>query len=463
MTNRSPSNAANSATKAARRLAAEITYEGSNADRLRADDQLWRRDLYLPGERVRINEQVQVPGVMLGVLNLKLGDQPLEISNTIVRGIERSTGLGGSNLVASTEYEFEGHEGRFPAAQFQGEPSNATPTIAQIKAAIAAGRLQTLPDKDLHVAATVVVDARIAREREGAQPDPLLETARNAIWSERADRTVAAARLRTDAAVEQGGHLQLHPVMPSQATSPGEGAATANPQTESGGDRAPPEFARIFELRRERHADGYRAETNYVSGSCAVMATALLNEMGGELVMLVVRDEPEFAMHFAVHRDGIVSDVDGHFELGTWRKAWADKFNKDLAVTRSTPALMEELMNIATYGPERNVVSEADLDRAAPLAKALADARGLDPAAWWIDPSRRIRPEHELPHDADEAWRTALARGPMPAGPTTTLHPVPVRTNRVWIIPELTPADGIGRQAVTLGHRAAMTMAARER
>ena len=76
-------------------------------------------------------------------------------------------------------------------------------TLAQIDAIIASGKLQALSDKDLHDAATVVVEARIAREREGAQPDASLEATRDAIWSERAQRLVKAVTLGTNAAMEQ--------------------------------------------------------------------------------------------------------------------------------------------------------------------------------------------------------------------------------------------------------------------
>lgn len=98
-----------------------VSYEGTGIEKLREEDQRWRDDLYLPGDRVRINDQVRVVGVDRDALHERFGAEPLEVERTIVRGDTRSNGLGGTYDAAFPEYEFKGHDGRFPAAQFQHE------------------------------------------------------------------------------------------------------------------------------------------------------------------------------------------------------------------------------------------------------------------------------------------------------------------------------------------------------
>lgn len=95
-----------------------ITYEG--IDRSGEDERLLN-NLYLPGDRVRIDEKINVSGVDRDALKEQLGSEPLEISKTVVRGEERENHMGGTNQVSIMQYEFKGHEGRFPAPSFQHE------------------------------------------------------------------------------------------------------------------------------------------------------------------------------------------------------------------------------------------------------------------------------------------------------------------------------------------------------
>lgn len=95
-----------------------ITYEGIDRSH---DDADLINNLYRPGDRVRIDEKINVAGVDREALKEQLGSEPLEISKTVVRGEERENFMGGINQVSIMQYEFKGHEGRFPAPSFQHE------------------------------------------------------------------------------------------------------------------------------------------------------------------------------------------------------------------------------------------------------------------------------------------------------------------------------------------------------
>lgn len=104
-----------------------ISYEGID----RSDqDAEFKADYYLPGDKVRLNENVQVSGVDREDLKERLGlssepdastADPLLISKTVVRGVERENILGNMEQRSFVEYEFEGQSGRFPAHSFQNE------------------------------------------------------------------------------------------------------------------------------------------------------------------------------------------------------------------------------------------------------------------------------------------------------------------------------------------------------
>lgn len=96
----------------------EITYENVTREEAGA----YRLDgLYLPGDKVRMDDKVNVRDVDKDALRLTLGDEPLEIARTVVVGVEQDNGMGGKSAAVRPQYEFVGHEGRFPAGQFQHE------------------------------------------------------------------------------------------------------------------------------------------------------------------------------------------------------------------------------------------------------------------------------------------------------------------------------------------------------
>lgn len=95
-----------------------ITYEGVS---MREHDEQFRRNYYLPGESVRLDEKVRVHGIDRDALAETLGREPLTITKTIATGDEVDNGMGGKTPSILVEYEFEGHEGRHNAKSFQNE------------------------------------------------------------------------------------------------------------------------------------------------------------------------------------------------------------------------------------------------------------------------------------------------------------------------------------------------------
>lgn len=98
-----------------------ITYEGDNIDDMRKQEDRWKDNVYLPGDMVRINEKSSIIGFDKEDIRAQVGNEPVEISRSIVTGEERSNGLGGTYSSVLMQYEFKGVEGRFPSAQFQHE------------------------------------------------------------------------------------------------------------------------------------------------------------------------------------------------------------------------------------------------------------------------------------------------------------------------------------------------------
>jgi hypothetical protein len=95
-----------------------FTYENTDAEATRD----YRLDgLYLPGDKVRMDEKVNVRGVDKDALRETLGTEPLEIARTVIVGTEHDNGMGGTSPAVRPEYEFVGHKDRYPAGQFQHE------------------------------------------------------------------------------------------------------------------------------------------------------------------------------------------------------------------------------------------------------------------------------------------------------------------------------------------------------
>ena len=92
----------------------QITYEGVDmADR----DEKMRRDLHLPGEKVAVH--LREDGSSIIDPSVGLGEGPLTISGTFVRGEQMRIDEDREVLIHHAEYEFEGHEGRHDAWAFQ--------------------------------------------------------------------------------------------------------------------------------------------------------------------------------------------------------------------------------------------------------------------------------------------------------------------------------------------------------
>ena len=90
-----------------------VTKEAADAYRLDG--------LYLPGDKVRMDDKVSVRDVDKDALRETLGTGPLEIAKTVIVGTEIDNGMGATSPAVRPQYEFVGHEGRYPAGQFQHE------------------------------------------------------------------------------------------------------------------------------------------------------------------------------------------------------------------------------------------------------------------------------------------------------------------------------------------------------
>lgn len=175
---------------------------------------------------------------------------------------------------------------------------------------------------------------------------------------------------------------------------------------------APASFAKAFDLREEIHPDGrWPARVAFTSGHCDAMAVALQRRMGGELVMLLEPDDYSGLVHVGVHRNGVISDVDGHFPAAEWVEAWSALYSPKatLDLTHATIPVVEELMNLNTMREDERLIDDRRISIADPLASALSEAVDLDPRVWRIATERRIPERHELPANADEAWAIAMS------------------------------------------------------
>ena len=92
-----------------------LEYEGIDTSE---HDVQWRRSMDGVGEKVRFDPEQKVSGIDTAESQKILGDRELTISKAVVRGEERSNGLGDSYAASILEYEFEGISGRHNAQQF---------------------------------------------------------------------------------------------------------------------------------------------------------------------------------------------------------------------------------------------------------------------------------------------------------------------------------------------------------
>lgn len=96
--------------------AAPIVYEGVDVS---DGDEYFRRDNLMPGEKVRV--ATRGDGTPRVDPSVGLGDGPLTISGTYVRGELGGEYQGNDIILPTVEYEFEGREGRHDASLFQTE------------------------------------------------------------------------------------------------------------------------------------------------------------------------------------------------------------------------------------------------------------------------------------------------------------------------------------------------------
>lgn len=93
-----------------------IEYEGIDASE---NDLEWRKSMDGVGEKVRLSKSTNVHGIDKDESIAKFGDSELTISKAVVRTSTENYGTEESRTISIMEYEFEGHEGRHNAKQFE--------------------------------------------------------------------------------------------------------------------------------------------------------------------------------------------------------------------------------------------------------------------------------------------------------------------------------------------------------
>ncbi len=198
-------------------------------------------------------------------------------------------------------------------------------------------------------------------------------------------------------------------------------------------------FSAVRSLQSARHPSGRSNHSAFSAGHCHVLAVATQLEMGGELVLLTPAHDHRYLVHAAVHRDGVVTDADGHTPSGVWHLVWEHlRQGEAMSARRTSRAELARMM------PDRPIDAGA-LDAARAYARALARSRDVPLQAWrallpfGADPVIRDEPER----DHRFAFHAALARTPVarPAvafGPPSRLAPKPPRISKGFGDPSAT-------------------------
>ena len=135
-------------------------------------------------------------------------------------------------------------------------------------------------------------------------------------------------------------------------------------------------FVAVREQQSAHLPSGLPAYQAFVQGGCHILAYAVQDRLGGDLVVVTPRDEPDSIVHVGVLRDGIVTDAAGHSDSGYWSRSWALKAAPDAMFRYTT---REE---IETRLKPYDLPTESGLMAAGPLADALAAAVPVDVLAW---------------------------------------------------------------------------------
>lgn len=135
-------------------------------------------------------------------------------------------------------------------------------------------------------------------------------------------------------------------------------------------------FSAVRRLQPLGHPCGKSTHEAFTSGRCHVLAYALQDAMGGEIVVATPPHDRSFLVHAAVHKDGIVSDGSGHTASGAWAEMWRHMAAEpDLEFRRASRAEVDAMM---AHRP----ATKDEVEMARPYAAALVAARGIDPRVW---------------------------------------------------------------------------------
>lgn len=170
------------------------------------------------------------------------------------------------------------------------------------------------------------------------------------------------------------------------------------------------EFEAFRAVRREQAAillSAMPAYQAFVQGCCHALAYAVQDRMGGDLIVITPRDQPNSMVHVGVLKDGVVTDADGHSQSGYWGESWGMKAAPDAMIRYTTREEIET--SIKPY----DVSTPTVLAAAVPMAEALVAARHVDTNAWRsflpVGALRHIGPD---PRREDRvAYDTAISKG----------------------------------------------------
>lgn len=124
------------------------------------------------------------------------------------------------------------------------------------------------------------------------------------------------------------------------------------------------------------HPSGQSNHEVFSAGQCHVLAVALQQRIGGELVLLTPAHDPDHLVHAAVLTKGIVADADGYRCSGTWHAIWDQLRDGEPMSARLTSRA--ELGRLMPHSP----IDASSLAAAKDYADALAGGWNLPIAAW---------------------------------------------------------------------------------
>ena len=174
------------------------------------------------------------------------------------------------------------------------------------------------------------------------------------------------------------------------------------------------QFCLVRSLQSEQHSCGLPILEAFMSGRCHIMALALHEANGGDIVVITPKEDPNYLIHAGVYRDGKVVDAQGYNSAHDWSGMWRTKsyeFNGDFRrVNRA------ELISMM---PNKECTKQ-EISEAMPLAIALIKAGNLDIRVWESPP-----PAKSYSHIVESEPDSEIFIKAMSAEPKTFIYQKP--------------------------------------